>query len=182
MLSGSSNFPPQSQSLPSYSLQNTFGTNFGQGPQQQPFLSQTNQQDLLHQNADPNSPEVFKDNLRIVQQQVINLQDFAKRVLLSIQNAYQNGNSPAHTQADIATLKQMISVVIEKMRQSGVGALPIIPPSQTGAPVPPPSEAQLLANTTKSLQALYEKLQRSQESAAVAANLLSTDVSSRSGK
>ena len=82
----------------------------------------------------------------------------------------------------MATLKQTISVVIEKMRQSGVGALPVIPLSQTGAPAPPPSEAQLLANTTKSLQALYEKLQRGQESASVAANLLSTDVSSRSGK
>ena len=80
------------------------------------------------------------------------------------------------------TLKQMISVVIEKMRQSGVGALPNIPMSPTGAQVSPPSEAQLLANTTKSLQALYEKLQRSQESAAVAANLLSTEVLSRGGK
>ena len=85
MLSGSSNFQQQSQPLPSYSLQNTFGGNFGPGPhQQQPFISQTNQQDLLHQNADPNSPEVFKENLGIVQQQVINLQDFAKRVLLSM--------------------------------------------------------------------------------------------------
>ena len=84
MLSGSSNFPSHSRAIPSYSLQNTFGTTFGPGPQQQPFLSQTNQQDLLQQNADPNSPEVFKENLRIVQQQVMELQDFAKRVLLSM--------------------------------------------------------------------------------------------------
>jgi hypothetical protein len=68
----------------------------------------------------------------------------------------------------------MLALVLETMRQSGVGALPVLP-TAGGIPAAVPTEAQLLASTTQNLRALYEKLQRSQESAAVSANLLSMD-------
>ncbi|KAF8190059.1 hypothetical protein BJ912DRAFT_1058764 [Pholiota molesta] len=133
---------------------------------QQSFLPQ----DPLHQRtADPNSPEVFKNNVTMLHQQVSG----CKR-LREGQNAYQTGNSPAHTEADIATLKQMLALVLDAMRQSGVGALPVLP-TVGGIPAAVPTEAQLLASTTQNLRALYEKLQRSQESAAVSANLLLMD-------
>jgi hypothetical protein len=59
------------------------------------------------------------------------------------------------------------------MRHSGVGALPFLPVSPAqDVPFVPPSEQQLIVDTNRSIQALYEKLKRSQESAAVVANLL----------
>ncbi|KAF8148646.1 hypothetical protein B0H34DRAFT_668360 [Crassisporium funariophilum] len=129
----------------------------------------------LHQGTDPNSPELFKRNIRNVQEQVIQLQTLARRVLSEIQNAYQTGNSPAHTEANITALKQTLQLVVEMMRQTGVGALPLLPPSTASSPPALPTEQKLLADTTKGLQVLYDKLQRSQESAAVAANLLSLE-------
>lgn len=53
------------------------------------------------------------------------------------------------------------------MWQTGVGALPVLPLA-----VAPPMETQLMEDTNRSIQVLYEKLKRSQESAAVVANLL----------
>lgn len=75
--------------------------------------------------------------------------------------------SPSIT-ADIATLKQGLKVITDTMRQTGVGALPLLPAGSTAAP----SEQQMIHDTGRAVQALYEKLKRSQESAAVVANLL----------
>ena len=78
------------------------------------------------------------------------------------------------------------------MRQSGVGALPALdipapsaPADPTMAPldiasasgimdstVPIPSEEKLMEDTMKGIKVLFEKQKRSQESAAVVANLL----------
>ena len=59
------------------------------------------------------------------------------------------------------------------MRRSGVGALHLLPiPTSLDVPVVPPSEEQLMIDTNLSIQALYDKLKRSQESVAVVANLL----------
>ncbi|PPQ81147.1 hypothetical protein CVT25_015199 [Psilocybe cyanescens] len=180
MLPAPPNFAAGSH-LPQFSLQNNFGSGSSYGPHPQPgYLSQALLQDPLHQGADPNSPEVFKNNIQVVHQQVRDLQTFARKVLSAIQNAYQSGNSPAQTEADIATLKQMLTMVIEKLRQSGVGALPLIPASDP-APVVP-TEKALLENRMSSVRALHEKLQRSQDSAAVVANLLMTDHIARPAK
>ena len=85
--------------------------------------------------------------------------------------------------ADITALKQVLANVIEKLRQSGVGALPIIPlPADPALPPVVPTEKELLESTTSSLRVLYERLQRSQESAAVVANLLMTDHAPRQQK
>lgn len=68
----------------------------------------------------------------------------------------------------------MISLVTETMRQSGVGALPALPGAASGTATVP-TEEQLLVSTTQDLQAVYDKLQRSRDSASVVANLLSVD-------
>ncbi|KAF9560633.1 hypothetical protein CPC08DRAFT_636341 [Agrocybe pediades] len=136
------------------------------------------------QGADPNTPEMFKNNIQMVHQQVIEIQKLARRVLGSIQNAYQYGNSPVHTEADITTLKQMIFNVTEKLRASGVGALPVLPQAMTlqdgtTQMQPPLREEQLGASITANLRVLYEQLQKSQEGASMAASLMTTDHSAR---
>ena len=75
---------------------------------------------------------------------------------------------------DIATLKQNIPLLYDLLRQTGVGALPVIP-VPTGSDVPPiiPTEEMMLADATRSVQVLYDRMQRGQDSAAVVANLLS---------
>lgn len=77
--------------------------------------------------------------------------------------------------ATIASIKQTLDVIADIMRHSGVGALPLLPmptSESPNAPVVLPSEEQLIIDTNRSIQALYDKLKRSQESAAVVANLL----------
>lgn len=75
--------------------------------------------------------------------------------------------------AEISTLKENLQVFSEFMRSSGVGALPLLPKPKSESDVAPVmTEEMMLADTTKSVKVLYEKLERSQESAAVVANLL----------
>ncbi|KAF8798430.1 hypothetical protein BYT27DRAFT_7203524 [Phlegmacium glaucopus] len=170
MLPAPQSFISGGHPLPSFSFSNP----------PQPFIPHTIQ-DSLHQGHDPNSPELFKHNIRTVHEQVIQLQSMARRVLSRIQNAYQTGNNPLVTESEIESLRQNLYLVIETMRHTGVGALPILPqPNSEATPVP--TEQQLLTNTTQSLQALYDKVQRSYDSATAVANLLSTDHISRSGK
>ena len=86
--------------------------------------------------------------------------------------------------AEIENLKQNLYLVIETMRNhTGVGALPILPlqPNSSVA-TPVLTEQQPLTDTTQSLQALYDEVQRSYDSASAIANLLSTDHIPRSGK
>ncbi len=70
--------------------------------------------------------------------------------------------------ADIATLKQALFALVEHLRQSGVGALPLEAP-----PVPDPrSDEQLIAEATKAVQGLYERQKRIQDGAGIVAGLL----------
>ncbi|KAJ7655970.1 hypothetical protein DFH06DRAFT_992101 [Mycena polygramma] len=134
----------------------------------------TPQEQSLHQGTDPNSPELFKQNMQLVQQSVIQLQDAAKRALDGIQNAYRAGSTPTQTEADLATLKQTLQMVLEQMRQTGVGGLPLLPvPDGNHHPVLP-GEEQMIAQTTRAVQVLYDQLKRGQDSAAVVANLLTS--------
>ncbi|KAJ6540825.1 hypothetical protein DFH09DRAFT_1175390, partial [Mycena vulgaris] len=101
-------------------------------PNPQNFLPQTTSQEhSLHQGgADPNSPELFKQNMQL---------------------------SP------------------DMMRHSGVGGLPLLPlPGRKRTP-PLPTEEQLITQTTRGVQVLYDQLKRGQDSAAVVANLLSAE-------
>jgi len=71
----------------------------------------------------------------------------------------------------IESLKQCIQNLYDTLRHSGIGALPLPPPNATSIP----NEQQLLSEASRSVQVLYETLKRSQDSAAVVANLLGGD-------
>ena len=82
---------------------------------------------------------------------------------------------------DIATTKETLSVLVDLIERSGVGALPLLvatrhdrdnAPGRKEIPPSPPTEKQLVETTTKRVQVHFEKLKRAQESAAaVATNL-----------
>ena len=71
--------------------------------------------------------------------------------------------------ADIAGLKQALFVLVELLRQTGVGALPLEPPQ---VPDPRP-DSTLVEEETRIVQALYERQQRIQDGAGVVAGFLS---------
>ena len=64
----------------------------------------------------------------------------------------------------------MLQELAEFLRQTGVGALPLL--DQTNPLAAVPTEEKLLEDTTKSIEAEYAKNQRMQESAATVVNLL----------
>ncbi|KAJ7864938.1 hypothetical protein B0H13DRAFT_1637398 [Mycena leptocephala] len=135
----------------------------------------TSQEHSLHQGTDPNSPELFKQNLQLVQQNVLQLQEVAKRTLDGIQHAYRTGRTPTQSEADLATLKQTLQMVSDQMRHTGVGGLPLLPVPDGNHPPPAlPSEDQMIAQATRAVQILYDQLKRGQDSAAVVANLLTS--------
>ncbi|KAJ6492243.1 hypothetical protein C8R45DRAFT_192980 [Mycena sanguinolenta] len=168
--------PPAQQNYPTGypNLQQNFNPVSG-FPNNPSFLPQsTSQEHSLHQGTDPNSPELFKQNLQLMQQSVLQLQEVAKRALDGIQNAYRTGRTPTQTDADLATLKQTLQMVLEQMRQTGVGGLPLLPVPDGNHPPPAlPTEDQMVAQTTRAIQVLYDQFKRGQDSAAVVANLLS---------
>ncbi|KAF8439089.1 hypothetical protein L210DRAFT_3327199, partial [Boletus edulis BED1] len=122
--------------------------------------------------ADPNSPELFKQHIQIAMEQVARVSALARSALNGIQNAYQAGINPAQTQADLAALDHALHGLAEVLRQSGVGAYPLPEPDTRNAT--PPTEQELIADTTRGVQQLYEEFKRMQESSAVVANLLAT--------
>lgn len=76
-------------------------------------------------------------------------------------------------------LDQALHALADVLRQSGVGAYPL-PPTPTDAnadadtrnAASPPTEQELITDTTRGVQQLYEEFKRMQESSAVVANLL----------
>jgi len=75
---------------------------------------------------------------------------------------------------DIAAAKQTLDIIIDLMERSGVGALPLLDIDTSGR-VQIPTEEKLVETATKRVQINFEKLKRAQESAAVVANLLTTE-------
>ncbi|KAF9219509.1 hypothetical protein BS17DRAFT_717146 [Gyrodon lividus] len=122
--------------------------------------------------ADPNSPEMFKQNVQIALEHVARVNSLARGTLHVIENAYQAGNNPEQTEADLASLNQAICTLTEFLRQTGVGAYPLPPLDPQSVPYGSPNEQQLIADTTRGVQQLYEQLKRTQESRAVVVNLL----------
>ncbi|CAK5272482.1 unnamed protein product [Mycena citricolor] len=140
-----------------------------------PFAMATAQPGPVALPPDPNSPEAFKQNLDMIQQQVLRVRSMARQTLDGINNAYQLGRTPAQTEADIATLKQATELLFDMLRQSGVGALPLLPPpppSDDGSVPPAPPEEQLLVQTNRGLSATYDQLKRLQDAATIGMNLL----------
>ncbi|KAG6906509.1 hypothetical protein DXG01_013563 [Tephrocybe rancida] len=122
-------------------------------PNQQGFLPPEH---TLHQGSDPNSPAAFQQNLQIVQERVARLQNLARNTLAGI----------------LDRLKQEIQELSQLMLQSGVGALPVLPMPGPSDAISPPTEQQLLAEVNNSIRFVFEQVKRSQDSAAVVANLL----------
>lgn len=69
--------------------------------------------------------------------------------------------------ANLAMLKQALVHLVELLRTSGVGALPILSPD-----MPAPTEQMLVTETTRALQVLHETSNKRQDTAGVVANLL----------
>ena len=76
----------------------------------------------------------------------------------------------------IAEVKEALEQLMQLLRSTGVGALPVLPDvGPPGTTIPPPTEIQLLADANVTVNTLYDTLKRKQESAAVVANLLGAD-------
>ncbi|KAI0746569.1 hypothetical protein C8Q80DRAFT_1271442 [Daedaleopsis nitida] len=122
-------------------------------------------QPTMGSQADLNTPETFKHNIQLVQGQLARVQTLARNALLGIQYAYQPGTNPIQTAADIASLRQTLLVLVELLRQSGVGALPLEPPQV--------SESVLVEEEGRVVQSLYDRHKRIQDGAGVVAGYLS---------
>ena len=66
-------------------------------------------------------------------------------------------------------LKGSLRLLVDALRQSGVGALPLLNATDTL-----PTEEKLMADLTKSIEYEYAKYRRMQESSAVVFNLLNS--------
>lgn len=74
----------------------------------------------------------------------------------------------------INNVKQLLDVLEDLLRQTGIGALPLLEPNPSGQ-IQPQTEAQLMDQAEKGVKYHFEQLKRAQESAAVVANLLGID-------
>ncbi|TFK98171.1 hypothetical protein BDV98DRAFT_512526 [Pterulicium gracile] len=131
----------------------------------------------LHQSGlvvDPNSPETFKQNILLVRDNVTRLQNLANSALIGIQNAYNPGSNPMHTTAELANLKQSLELLCDLMRQTGVGALPLLSGDQNKVPMSDSmlNENELLESTTRSVEEVFERVKKQQETALNIGNLL----------
>ncbi|PPR01754.1 hypothetical protein CVT24_001817 [Panaeolus cyanescens] len=145
----------------------------GQGPASATSTIATG--NLTTLGGDANSPELFKDNVRALREEVIKLQALAQDVLSGIQYAFEPNHTPLLTEGNTQKLKEDLARLIERLRQTGVGALPVVSPGSAGigGSTTAPSESELMVYATMRLKMLYEKLDKSQESAGVVAKLLS---------
>ncbi|KDQ23522.1 hypothetical protein PLEOSDRAFT_35137 [Pleurotus ostreatus PC15] len=140
-----------------------------------PSLVSSDSVRLVHQGPDPNSPDTFKENLHLIRDHLERVRRLARTVLHNSREAYKPGIFPYQAEADLETLKQSLQFLSDILRQSGVGALPLLPSSRSGhhgVDVAVPSEAQLIVDTTNAVTALYDRLKRKQDGSAVVAGLL----------
>ncbi|KAA1474999.1 hypothetical protein DENSPDRAFT_782680 [Dentipellis sp. KUC8613] len=117
---------------------------------------------------DPNSPDMFRDNIRLVQSHIENVRSLARDALDGIERAYQPNTSPSQTAANLANLKLGLQNLSDVLRTTGVGALPLV---EMGTMQGPPEE-QLVQQTTEAIKTLFTQHTRNQENAVVAVNLL----------
>ncbi|EPS98227.1 hypothetical protein FOMPIDRAFT_1127022 [Fomitopsis schrenkii] len=167
---GSSAFFPSSHTLSGLSFSDVPSASLGHQFAQSIPASQ----------AEASSPEVFKQNIQLALGQVARVHALARNVLLATQHAYEPGNNPIQTAADMAELQQALHLLAELLRQSGVGALPLRPPPLPDAPSQPAEEEErLIAKMTAAVQALFEKRKRLEESTGVVSSLLAAEKDGR---
>ncbi|TDL28044.1 hypothetical protein BD410DRAFT_781993 [Rickenella mellea] len=120
--------------------------------------------------SDPNAPEQFKTNVQFALHYVNDITRLARSALVGIENAYNPGTNPMQTASDIAALKDNLVSLSDLLRQTGVGALPLLPDDGT---VPVSLDGMIQETSTNTLQTLYDSRKRIQENNGVVANLLS---------
>lgn len=77
-------------------------------------------------------------------------------------------------------LQHALHSLVELLRRSGVGALPLHPPPPPDVPSQPAEEEERqIAEMTAAVQALFEKRKRLEESAGVVASLLAAEKDGR---
>ncbi|KAI0068143.1 hypothetical protein BV25DRAFT_1818515 [Artomyces pyxidatus] len=118
---------------------------------------------------DPNSPELFKENIKVVQTHISHVQSLARVALDGIERAYHTQANPTQIADQIAALRQSLHTLSELLVSTGVGALPIIPPDVTQAP----SEEELAKQATKAVQLLFNRHSEYQASANIVADIMS---------
>ncbi|KIY71571.1 hypothetical protein CYLTODRAFT_450738 [Cylindrobasidium torrendii FP15055 ss-10] len=101
------------------------------------------------------------------------LREMANTVKASIDTAYHVGTNPAKTEEEIQVLKMTLEQVSHVLRETGLGALPMI---VLGEPIP--SDSQLLTDANRCIDILHQQLMKRQEGAANIANLLHAQVQS----
>ena len=111
-------------------------------------------------------------------------------IFIISKGAYQPGSSPAHTAGpsflsflpfirtntalvvladNLAALRQSINTLNELLYTTGVGSLPLLAPEANE----PPTEEQLADQAKKAIETLFTLHTRMQETASVAANIMS---------
>jgi len=112
-------------------------------------------------------------NVQVALEQVNRVQSLAREVMFGMENAYQPTTHVSRTTQEILALKAAIAGLDDLLRETGLGALPILP-SGTGLGSPLPfTEEELLGEVLKGVQALYEKSERKHDSAKIVSDLLS---------
>ncbi|KZS88130.1 hypothetical protein SISNIDRAFT_490474 [Sistotremastrum niveocremeum HHB9708] len=114
---------------------------------------------------DLNSPEIFRQSIELAKEQVARVEMLTRNVISGIERAYEPGIRPSQTALDYAELQVALHTLSDFLRQSGVGALPIVT-SADAIMTPSVEEA------TKGAQADYERKQRIHDNAAIVAGLL----------
>ncbi|KAF8515498.1 hypothetical protein BU17DRAFT_51612 [Hysterangium stoloniferum] len=117
---------------------------------------------------DPNSPEVFKNNIDIAQQHILRIQQTVQNAIGAIERAYNPNCNYAIQASEIISLKHALDAFADFLRESGVGSLPVMPFDPENLP----TQQQMIEGMTKSVQTLYEKRQRLQDNAGAVASLL----------
>ncbi|KLO15811.1 hypothetical protein SCHPADRAFT_938400 [Schizopora paradoxa] len=134
--------------------------------------------------TDPNSPEMFKQNVKVALQYVELIERLAKSASTGIEYAFreqplapgqQPSSNPIQAAEDITSLRDCLDAFADFLAQTGVGALPLPSPS-TATIVSPTTgavdEEKLMKMTTARIEKLYAMQRQIQENNGVAANLL----------
>ncbi|THH11066.1 hypothetical protein EW145_g907 [Phellinidium pouzarii] len=125
-------------------------------------------------NTDPNTPDVFTQNVKLSLQYAEVISRLANSALAGIEQAFHPAASsnPMAAAADIISARHYIDMFSDFLSQTGVGALPLLTTPSDSSMVTPPDEGALLAQTTGAVTALYARQKQIQENNAVVASLL----------
>ncbi|KAF8578910.1 hypothetical protein K439DRAFT_1360870 [Ramaria rubella] len=117
---------------------------------------------------DPNSPEMFKNNIHLAQEHTLRIQQLAQNAIEAIEKAYHPNSNPMRASGEVVALKHALESFGDFLRDSGVGSLPLVASDEATMP----TEQKMMEEMARSVQLLFEKRQRMHENAAGIASLL----------